>query len=78
MTKTTLQELLHGRLNALSNAGFSQRAIAEMLGVSQSTISRWQAGTQSPTACHVGRLARFLSMRAEDILGLMAEEVASG
>lgn len=40
-------------------AGLSQLALAEELGVKQSTVSRWESGTSNPVGLYLARLERL-------------------
>lgn len=58
---------------ARAQAGLSQAALAEKLGVTQATVSRWEIGAQSPASSLRLKLAAFLdeaktSRAAERIL----------
>jgi PAS domain S-box-containing protein len=45
---------------ARAKAGLSQADLAKLLGVTQATVSRWEIGTQAPTASLRQKLSLFL------------------
>ncbi|WP_207477760.1 helix-turn-helix domain-containing protein [Arenibaculum pallidiluteum] len=45
--------------------GIKQSHAAELCGVSQATISRWESGTQEPTPGQAARLRRLMAARAD-------------
>jgi len=47
------------------SAGKSQRDVATVLGVSESTISRWETGRTTPRTPTAVRLARLLETSVE-------------
>ena len=55
--------------------GLSQSALAKALGVSQSAVAQWEAGTRKPTAQAVVAIARMFDTSADFILGLVDEKL---
>ncbi len=51
------------------NAGFSQKELAQELGVKQSTISRWENNIDHPSLLRFTKLISVLRCKYEDILG---------
>lgn len=60
MARPTLHELR-------TNAGLSQDDLAELVGVSQPTISRWEDGTMTPNTDKLRSLAKALGVTIEDL-----------
>src|SRR5688500_6188059 len=50
----------HRRLN-----GIKQAHLAELLGVSQGTVSRWESGTHQPEPALRARIARVIAARTD-------------
>ena len=44
--------------------GITQSALAEKLGVSQSAVAQWEAGTRVPTAGAIVAIARYFDTSA--------------
>lgn len=53
---------------AIAESPWSQSEWAEMLGVSDGTISRWVNGQRAPRAAQAKRLARVLRQLAEAVV----------
>lgn len=53
---------------AIANCGFSALELSKESGVSQVTIARIKAGTQVPRPQTLGKIARALGVRVEDLL----------
>ena len=51
-------------------AGFSQRELAEKLGVQASTVCQWESGKREPNMALVKRIASILSCTADELLGI--------
>ena len=58
-----LTEVLHRRR-------LSQRGLAALVGVSQTTVGRWCAGTDSPHPMHAARVAEALGEDSQKVLAL--------
>lgn len=57
------QSLTDGTARALrKSAGLSEANIADMVGVHEATISRWERGQRKPSAAASERLARVLRL----------------
>lgn len=52
----------------------SQADIARVLGTTQQTYARYESGINELPLRHLIKLCRFYGVRAEDVLGLRAEE----
>lgn len=50
--------------------GFNQKEIASALGVSQPTVSDWEAGRKMPTRKNLLRLAELLDSSVDSLLGV--------
>ena len=48
--------------------GLSQRSLADAMGVSEPTISKWLSGKQSMTVAQFSRIASLLNAKPSDIL----------
>lgn len=46
----------------------TQKQLAELLGVKQSNISRWEAGTYQPNATTLKKMADVLNCRIDDLI----------
>lgn len=49
-------------------AGISQKALAEMLGVSPGTVCMWEKGITNPTAKRLKPLAMILNTTVDELL----------
>jgi transcriptional regulator with XRE-family HTH domain len=47
--------------------GFTQSALAKVLGVDGSTVSRWEAGSSDPLPRHVEKICALLALSPEDL-----------
>lgn len=56
--------------------GWSHQEAGEHLGVSQATFSRWCSGDNIPAAKHWTGIGRFLKIRREEVVDLVAAERA--
>lgn len=52
----------------IANCGISATSLAEQSGVSQVTIARFKAGTQNARPQTIGKLARALGCKVEDLI----------
>ena len=48
--------------------GLTQKQLAELMGVKQSNISRWEAGTYQPNATTLKKMADVLNCRIDDLI----------
>ena len=48
--------------------GLTQKQLAELLGVKQSNISRWEAGTFQPNATTLKKMADVLNCYIDDLI----------
>ena len=53
---------------AIANAGYTAMQLSEVAGVSQVTLARFKAGTQKARPQTLGKIARALNVRAEDLI----------
>jgi len=51
------------------NKGIKQKELAQMLGVSENTMYRWEAGLNSPSDKDKGRLAKLLNVSIAYLIG---------
>lgn len=61
-------------LNLRKESGQSQENLAEQLGVSRQTISRWENGKSIPDAACIKKMAEIYGIPADQILGLDVEQ----
>lgn len=54
---------------AMAKSGLSQRDVADAIGVAQSTVCRWQAGTREPRQRHLRALATLLRVDVGSLIG---------
>ena len=50
------------------NRGLTQKQLAELLGVKQSHISRWEAGTYQPNATTLKKMADAMNCYIDDLI----------
>ena len=55
------------------NAGLKQKEVAEMLGISNKTLSSWESGDSYPRADQVARLCSLYRLSYNDINFLPAD-----
>ena len=53
---------------ARAAANLTQTALADMLGVTQKDISRWENGVREPSATWIKKLAEALGVSADELL----------
>ena len=56
----------------------SQQALADALGVAQSTVANWEGGRREPSYETLARLARRLEVSADYLLGLSDDPWGNG
>jgi transcriptional regulator with XRE-family HTH domain len=54
----------------IAHKRMNQRQVADELGVSQQTVSRWVTGEVTPHADHYAELASFLEITEDDLIEL--------
>lgn len=54
--------------------GITQAALAEKIGVAQTTVSAWELGIAEPSIARLRRIARALGVTTADLIG---EEAAA-
>lgn len=52
-----------------TNKGISQLALAEMLGISQQAIGKWETGKATPDYDNLKRLANYFNVTTDFLLG---------
>ena len=55
-------------------AGLSQEALAEKLGVSRQAVSKWESGAAVPELDKLTELAHIFHIRLDELLGLPSPE----
>ncbi len=48
--------------------GLSQRALGEIFGVCNQTISFWETGSREPDLDHLLKISRFFGVSVDDLL----------
>lgn len=54
-----------------SDAGLSQKRLAELIGVSQKAIDFWEKGINEPKASYIIALANFFNVSCDYLLGIV-------
>lgn len=57
-----------GFLSAREKVGFTQREVAEKLGIDQSAVSLWETGKTAPRASILVQLARLYCCSVDELL----------
>ncbi len=57
-----------GLYNARKKSGFTQEQVAEHLGVSRQTISKWELNETLPDICQSKRLAEFYHVTLDELI----------
>jgi transcriptional regulator with XRE-family HTH domain len=70
VVEAQLADLLKRRRLTL---GKTQREAALLVGVSQTTLARWELGDSNPTVRQVPRIARFLGMKPARLANLLMD-----
>jgi len=60
---------------ARANMNMSQAALANAVGVSQSTVASWEKGRTEPDTVMIGRLAQVLKVTTDTLLGIQSEQL---
>ncbi len=68
----TVSPVLRDLYEALEEAGYSQRSVAEAIGTVSSSLTHWKAGTAAPTLLMAETFAQVLGYR------LVLEKVEEG
>lgn len=63
-----LEVTMTGLKRIILDKGIKQRKIADVLGVRESTVSRWVSGRSHPQAPHLIGLSNFLDVSPEKLL----------
>lgn len=64
MTTRFPERIRHHR----TKRGLSQQALADSIGVSRVSISRWENGHENPTATNFVRLADFFNLKIDMLI----------
>ncbi|MFA5449823.1 MAG: helix-turn-helix transcriptional regulator [Clostridia bacterium] len=65
-------ENLGNRIKELRKAkGLTIRELAKEIGVNKSAIAFWESNTNEPKATYICRLAKFLDVSADYLLGII-------
>ncbi len=56
--------------NARERRGMSQREVAELIGVANSTYSLYESGSREPNLPTIKKIADILNVSANDLLGM--------
>jgi transcriptional regulator with XRE-family HTH domain len=59
-------------------AGLTQAELAEQLGVTSQAVSQWERGETTPGKRNIPGIAAVLNIRADELLGLLAEDFRHG
>jgi transcriptional regulator with XRE-family HTH domain len=80
MANVNMREYVARRIRELRVAygkrGLSQEELAQMVGVSTNTISRWETGTYEPTLNDLELLSRKLGVRMFDLFPKLVHETS--
>lgn len=68
---STMSEIIRERRQAL---GITQRELADMLSISDKTVSRWESANQMPDAILLPDLAEALKISINDLYGISSTE----
>ena len=71
---STMSEIIKERRQAL---GLTQRELADMLSISDKTVSRWESTNQMPDAILLPDLAEALKISINDLYGISSAHKAS-
>lgn len=68
MTKSN--NTLPGLKAAIKRAGYTQKTLAEELGLAVSTVARWSIGEQEPSISTAWKLSKILNCSIDELLGI--------
>lgn len=60
---------MHSLKPLREKAGFSQDSLARVLGISVSTVSKWEQGLMRPHKDNLSKLVKILRCSYDDLLG---------
>ena len=69
------ESVVPGLKNAMKQAGYTQKALAEEMGLAVSTVARWSNGEQEPSISTVKKLSEILHCSVAELLGISSETV---
>lgn len=73
--KTPANPIIPARISAICDSRrISNKSIAKGLGLTETTVSFWVTGKKEPSSTNIARLARFLGVSADYLLGLSDDE----
>ena len=61
-------------LELRTSRGLSQTALAEMLGVTNKAVSKWETGKSKPTTNIIGKLAALFDIDVNELLSVRGEQ----
>ena len=61
---------LPGLKAAIKRAGYTQKSLAEELGLAVSTVARWSIGEQEPSISMMWKLSEILGCSISELLGI--------
>lgn len=71
MNLPNIAKISSRRLRELrTQSGFTQRQVAEILGIRQQSYIRYEYGTSQPSLESLAKLAKFYSVSADYLLGI--------
>lgn len=56
-------------------SGFSQKDVAENIGVAKSTYSLYESGSREPNVNTIKKIASYLNVSADELLGINDEPI---
>lgn len=69
--KNLTSKTFHERIcTARRNAGITQEDMAERIGVSRTTIAKWESGKAEPNLLHLVCIAQILQVSTDTLLGV--------
>lgn len=71
-----VNNLGHNIRLAREAAGFTQEALAELIGVSRTAIVRWENGDTEPKLNHLIHLTKLLNVSSDMLLGISGKNIS--
>lgn len=56
------------------NGKMTQQALAEIIGVHQETVSRWEKDISRINSIHLKKICLYFNVSADDLLGISLED----
>ena len=70
------KEIFQSRLKAIrEETGFTQQKIADEIGISRTSINRYENGERQPDLESIGKIAEFYSISIDWLFGLGKREI---